>query len=385
MRAGFAVIAFRTSSVLPGENCRILEIAVELLDGHGRAEDCWSARLGATGRESAPGTAEPDVSFTDVLPTLFELLRGRVLVAHNAGATILFLEAELERAGIPLPGRPRVLSTMRFARLFSPTAGRSLAACCGAAGITDVHLNEDADEPAAAVAAATAALARRYGSEALLAEAWGTSVAAAEVFPWPVPVPVQHGETGGTAAVSRPFRPASFPVFSVGSDPGNFLHNTARRLSAYVGPAAHLDYLALVDGCLTAGEIHPPAASALAATAESLGISHFVSETLHREYFADLVHLARAARELDTSHLVPLVAVGHLLDLPASVIAETIAAANAEVHSEPQQLLSHHGAGGQLHQPGANPASPTPVLADPDRPTRLPPRHLAPRAGGIVL
>jgi len=383
MRAGFAVIAFRTSSVLPGGTSRILEIAVEQLDGHGRAEDSWSALLGATNRNGGPGETDAGTTFAEVMPTLFDLLRGRVLVAHNAGASVLFLETELERAGLRLPERPRVLSTMRFARLFSPTSGRSLASCCGAAGITDVQLNEDADEPAAAVASATAALARRYGSEALLAEAWGTSVASVDVFPWPVPVP--HGQAGGTPAVSRPFRPSSAPVFSVGSDPGNFLHSTAQRLSAYVGPAAHLDYLALVDDCLTAGEIHPPAATALAATAESLGISHFVSETLHREYFADLVHIARAARELDTSHLVPLVAVGHLLDLPASVIAETIAAANAEVHSGQKQTLSGPGGNWALHQLGSDPAVASSSPTDQDGAIRLPPRHLAPRAGGIVF
>jgi len=51
-----------------------------------------------------------------VLPMFLEFARGAVLVAHNAGFDIGFLRAAAQRCGIPWPGRPPVLCTVRLAR-----------------------------------------------------------------------------------------------------------------------------------------------------------------------------------------------------------------------------------------------------------------------------
>jgi DNA polymerase-3 subunit epsilon len=75
-------------------------------------------------------------SFTDVAPRLTRLLRGGMLVAHNAPFDVSFLTAEYERAGLAMP-KPRVLCTLRLAhRLGLDVASLSLVDCCAHFGIS---------------------------------------------------------------------------------------------------------------------------------------------------------------------------------------------------------------------------------------------------------
>jgi DNA polymerase-3 subunit epsilon len=77
----------------------------------------------------------------DVLPELAEMLRGRVLVAHNAQFDRRALRQAFERIGLKWP-RPPVVCTVAMARRFAPLVReRKLAALAESLGIevTEVH------------------------------------------------------------------------------------------------------------------------------------------------------------------------------------------------------------------------------------------------------
>ncbi|MBO0885414.1 MAG: 3'-5' exonuclease, partial [Mycobacterium sp.] len=73
--------------------------------------------------------------FEQVVPMLLDVLRGRVIVAHNVQFDLRFLHAEFARIGIALP-EPPVMCTMQLApQYLRGLPARSLAACCDTAGI----------------------------------------------------------------------------------------------------------------------------------------------------------------------------------------------------------------------------------------------------------
>jgi DNA polymerase III subunit epsilon len=75
-------------------------------------------------------------AFADAAATVWQLLTGRVLVAHNVPFEAPFLDAEFSRCGVRLPPPP-VMCTMQLASSYlSDLPGRSLAACGAAARIT---------------------------------------------------------------------------------------------------------------------------------------------------------------------------------------------------------------------------------------------------------
>ena len=73
--------------------------------------------------------------FEQVAPMLLDLLRGRVIVAHNVQFDLRFLHAEFARIGIGLPELPAMCTMQLAPQYLRGLPARSLAACCLAAGI----------------------------------------------------------------------------------------------------------------------------------------------------------------------------------------------------------------------------------------------------------
>jgi len=119
----WAVVDVETSG-LSARGDRVLSIAALALDEHGRPEAEFSTLLdpgcdpgpveihGLT-RERLAGSPQ----FGDVAPQLWELLDGRVLVAHNAAFDHGFLQAEASRARRTLPTRERLCTVALSRRL----------------------------------------------------------------------------------------------------------------------------------------------------------------------------------------------------------------------------------------------------------------------------
>ncbi len=143
--AEFMVVDTETNG-LAGDDCELTEVGAVLVGG-GELHDRWSSLC----RTSAPlrrgiqrltGITQAMVdgapSLEDVLPSLAELLRGRVLVAHNAPFDRRVLRQAFERIGLEWPDPP-VICTAAMARSMLPLQRRrGLGVLADALGI-EVH------------------------------------------------------------------------------------------------------------------------------------------------------------------------------------------------------------------------------------------------------
>lgn len=138
---GYAVVDVETTGFAARGSDRIVEVAVVQLDSTGRVTGEWCTLLNP-GRDLGPQHVHriraADVwhapTFAQAAGALAARLAGRVVVAHNLSFDARFLTAEFARIGVDLPVSG--LCTMRLADRYLPDrAGRSLRACCEAAGV----------------------------------------------------------------------------------------------------------------------------------------------------------------------------------------------------------------------------------------------------------
>ena len=138
---GFAAVDLETTGLSPRLD-RVVEIAVVQLDcdlspcGEFTTLINPGRHIGATDihRISARDVVGAP-RFEQIAPMLLDVLRGRVVVAHNVQFDLRFLQSEFARMGIGLPELP-VMCTMQLApQCLRGLPARSLAACCLAAGI----------------------------------------------------------------------------------------------------------------------------------------------------------------------------------------------------------------------------------------------------------
>ncbi|ONI82183.1 hypothetical protein ALI22I_39270 [Saccharothrix sp. ALI-22-I] len=138
---GYAVVDVETTGFAARGSDRVVEVAVVGLDSAGRVTDEWCTLLNP-GRDLGPQHVHriraADVwhapTFAQAAGALASRLAGRVVVAHNLSFDARFLIAEFGRIGVDLPVTG--LCTMRLADRYLPNrSGRSLAACCEAAGV----------------------------------------------------------------------------------------------------------------------------------------------------------------------------------------------------------------------------------------------------------
>ncbi|MFD0205357.1 MULTISPECIES: exonuclease domain-containing protein [Saccharothrix] len=138
---GYAVVDVETTGFAARGSDRVVEVAVVGLDDAGRVTDEWCTLLNP-GRDLGPQHVHriraADVwhapTFARAAGAIAARLAERVVVAHNLSFDARFLTAEFARAGVDLPLTG--LCTMRLADRYLPNlAGRSLRACCEAAGV----------------------------------------------------------------------------------------------------------------------------------------------------------------------------------------------------------------------------------------------------------
>ena len=170
--APFACFDFETTGFSPKRD-RVIEVAVVTVT-HGTVGSSWTSlinpgddvELGATHIHgikrdwirSAP-------SFAEIAGTLFSLLDGKVLVAHNANFDLGFLRSEMSRAQLLAKGTlfPH-WDTMKAAD-FAPSlpASRKLVDVAAAFGVKIANAHQALDD-ALAVAEIVAAVTETIGS-----------------------------------------------------------------------------------------------------------------------------------------------------------------------------------------------------------------------------
>ncbi len=185
----FAVVDLETNGLRPRSD-RIVEVAVCQLDAQAVLERSYATLVnpgGEVGRTDIHGIRPEDVrgapNFAEVAPQLWELLRGRVLVAHPASFDIPFLASELRRCGAMLPTEA-VLCTGELARAYM-LGGQSryqrgwrLQDCCRMAGIR-IEGAHHALGDATATAKLLHYMGQRYG-----AQIWSAEVELAGLQRW---------------------------------------------------------------------------------------------------------------------------------------------------------------------------------------------------------
>ncbi len=281
-RAGFAVVDVETTGLYPRTD-RVVEVAVVHVSAEGQITAEFSTLINP-GRDVGPtrihGIRAQDIlhapSFSQAAAALWQMLDGRVLVAHNVPFDVRFLDAEFGRCGVSLPPPP-LMCTMQLASSYLPgLPGRNLAACCAAANIS-LSQWHSALEDARAVALL---LACYRSAHRQLPGSWARALAQAAAASWlPVPVyakflPLTRMQQAAVAAAQRP------P-----------LADLVGRLPR--GSTAELDsYLAVLDRVLEDRIIDDDEIAELSALASDLGLTQDGAIRAHRNY---LLHLATAA------------------------------------------------------------------------------------------
>lgn len=315
---GYAVICLKTTGLFPYQRDRVVEIAVVHLDEGGHISARWETVV-------SPGSNAGDVAdhgvstaellraptFEQIAPRLVDLLRGRVLVTHNAQFVTGFLMREFELIGYA-PGRGlEAVCTMHLARSYLPGAGRLLIDCCAA---YDIEIEPGPGALVQAVACASLLAAYMHGSPS--AAPWINALDRAEQCVWP--------RIAGASAAQWVQRDPSTTIDAVPTP--SFLARAAVKLPDYTGPEEHLDYLALLDLCLLDRVRSPRQTRELRVLAELSGITAVDCAALHDRYFDDLVRVAWCNGALSVADSADLIAVARMLDVAPEATAAALAA-----------------------------------------------------------
>lgn len=154
----FAVVDFKTTGLEDSD--RVLEIGVVLLDSLGSVEGTWETLIDpdrefhSSGENGIAADDVADAPYFDYIARDFaELLRARILVAHNLAETERFLRSEFSRVGVRVKDGGVGVSTQVLGKQCFSECSETLPACLTAAGAPAA-----VGDSALAVAVATATL-----------------------------------------------------------------------------------------------------------------------------------------------------------------------------------------------------------------------------------
>ncbi|HEY2793729.1 MAG TPA: exonuclease domain-containing protein [Micromonosporaceae bacterium] len=308
----YAVIDLETTGLNPLRHDRIAEIAIVHLDEAGAITREWCTLVNPQrdlGPQRIHGIRAADArqapTFAALAPQVAELLRGRVLVAHNVAFDAPFLAHQFRLLGANPPiSVSDALCTMQLAATFLPMSGRSLAACCSVAGVPLEHAHCALDD-----ARAAALLLAFYLRTAGTPPPWAETLATARTAAWPDLHGKQHQE------VRRP---------DTQVQPPHFLSRLVSRLPRVTEPVQADSYLAMLDRALIDRRISVTESDALVATARQLRIDRADAHRLHAGYLAELAAAALQDGVLSDEERDDLVAVAGLLGLPVESVDEAL-------------------------------------------------------------
>jgi len=298
----YAVVDVETTGLRPSWHDRVVEVAVVHVDVHGNREREWCSLVNPErdmGPQSIHGITAAEArrapTFAQLAGTIVDLLKGRVVVAHNLRFDAQFLRHEYDRLGFRVPiGFARGLCTMTLADRFLPAAGRSLLHCCHVAGI-----QHDQAHSALHDARAAALLLALYLREAGTPVPWTHLVTQAPSDVWPA-----APATGAVpVARQRPGQPVE-----------HFLSRLVARLPRLHQPQGDA-YLDVLDRALLDRHISATEADTLISVAEQLDLGRYEIIALHESYLQALAVAALADGVVTDDEHDDLVAVAALLGL----------------------------------------------------------------------
>jgi DNA polymerase-3 subunit epsilon len=314
---GFAAVDLETTGLSPRLD-RVVEVAVVQLDcglspcGEFTTLINPGRDIGATDihRISARDVAGAP-RFEQIAPMLLDVLRGRVVVAHNVQFDLRFLDVEFARMGIGLPELPVMCTMQLAAQCLRGLPARSLAACCLAAGIP-----LDGAHAAAVDARAVARLLACYArADNRLAAQWARTAADAALVPWPALPPLVTGLV--TREIVAFNRAHEVP----------FLARLVQQLPRAGADVSVESYLAALDTVLEDRRVTATEAESLRDLAVSLGVGADAVITAHQMYLRALAVAAWADGVITDAEYADLGEVARLLGFPATAVDIELTAA----------------------------------------------------------
>lgn len=122
----FAGVDTETTGLDPGSGHRIVEVAILIYDENGRKLDEWEQRIDPKRPIDAKAQAVHGIAYSDLvgMPTWEDvaatvnskLSMADLIVGHNVGFDVTFIEAELNRTGMSIPSDIGLFCTMENAR-----------------------------------------------------------------------------------------------------------------------------------------------------------------------------------------------------------------------------------------------------------------------------
>ena len=311
---GYAVIDVETTGLRPARHDRVIEIGIVHLDPAGRITGEWATLVNPErdlGPQHIHGITAADIrhapTFDQIAGDIADLLRGRVITAHNLQFDVRFIRYEFDRAGITTPlSHDLGICTMTWATQFLPGAPRNLAGCCATAGIP-----LDGHHEALSDARAAAELLRLYLGRTERPVPWHDLLLPATLADWP------GINTTGTPWVRR--------GVSAERD-AHFLARIVDRLPRVPHPRAADAYLALLDQALLDRHISATEADALVGLAADLGLHRADVERLHRDYVTALAQAALADGVVTEEERHELYIIATLLGLSIESADEALSA-----------------------------------------------------------
>lgn len=241
-------------------------------------------------------------AFAEVAAALWQLLSGRVLVAHNATFDARFLTREFSRCGLRLP-TPPIMCTMQLASSYlRELPARNLAACCAAAGI-QLGQHHTALADAKAVAGLLACYRRAHRK---LPPSWAEALTQAAQISWlPAPRTAQFHPLTRQQQSDR--RASQRPALAIFTD--RLPRGSTGEMDAYLGV---LDRI-LEDRIISPGEL-----ADLSALAADLGLTRDTAERANREYLRHISAAAWRDHQVTGTERADFLQVAHLLDVTSS-------------------------------------------------------------------
>ncbi|MFZ2511980.1 MAG: exonuclease domain-containing protein [Gordonia sp. (in: high G+C Gram-positive bacteria)] len=328
MSRGFAVLDFETTGFAPGYGHRIVEVGAVFLTPDLQIEGSLETLVNPkrdVGPTSVHGVTARDVfdapTFDQVIPTLLDLLDGRVIVGHNVAFDLRFLAAELERAGFVLP-EVVVVDTLTVARrlLASQASSFKLHELTAHLGISidDVFARAHEERRPAHSAYGDALVTSYLFGQLVTMSAgsplWAQHLELAQRVAWPphpgaVTVPLKR--RGDVCCVHHPAPTAAGRLAASRS-----VDEVLSALGAPIpGPAATAEYAALLNDALDDRVLDAAEVDALIETARRLGLDSMTLGSLHRGHFEGVVRDVWADGVLTDDEAADVIQVGRLLGI----------------------------------------------------------------------
>lgn len=325
-----SVLDVETTGLFPKTD-RVLEVAVVRLNSDGTQTRVFESLLNP-GRDVGPtdihGITARDVreapSFEDVAGTVFELLADAVIVGHNVRFDLGFLAAEARRAGWTLPPAAW-LDTMSLSDLAGLSdQGRSLRACCQAAGLSPLASHRALDD-----ARATAELfrhCRRAAPEHVEPKLRGLAGAPLDLWPRPSQ---RLSPVCRAAAAELAEKRLSYLGRIVDRLPGELSYQEGDGVTAYY---------ALLDRVLEDRLVTPSESEALLALALEWGLTAAEVRRAHSTYLDALICAALRDGEISAAESEDLKQVALLLGIDGAALGRRAQAALQVVRAEPRPV-----------------------------------------------